>query len=131
MASWWLYRRACRWGWFVVNGAVRWLVAGLVTAVSFSVVVWVSGAFVLPPLMRSPDARWAVAVGLGGAVAALAVLWGQSWATRDGGATVTVDAGSAAAGPGVSAPGERSIAAGGEISGIVSTGDGTTNIQHP
>jgi len=41
----------------------------------------------------------------------------------------TADAGGAAAGPGVPAAGERSITAGGDISGIASTGDGASNIQ--
>jgi hypothetical protein len=114
----------------MVSRAVRWLVAALVTAVSFSVAAWVSGVFVLPPLMRSGADRWAVAAGLGVAVAAFAALWGQSWATRDGQAAATGDAAGAAAGPGVPAAGERSITAGGDISGIASTGDDTTSTQH-
>ena len=113
----------------MVSRAVRWWVAVLVTAVSFSVVAWVSGVFVLPPLMRSAADRWAVAAGLGTAVAAAAALWGQWWATREGAAAGTGEAGDVPAGPGVSAAGERSIAAGGDISGIASTGDGTANIQ--
>ena len=118
----------------MVSRAVRWWVAVLVTVVSFSVVAWVSGAFVLPPLMRSAADRWAVAAGLGTAVAAVAATWGQWWATREGPAAGTGEVGDVPAGPGASPaappvlPG-RSIAAGGDISGIASTGDGTTNIQ--
>jgi hypothetical protein len=67
----------------MVSRAVKWWVAGLVTAVSFSVAAWVAGVFVLPPLMKSAADRWAVAAGLGAAVAAFAALWGQWWATRD------------------------------------------------
>lgn len=63
----------------MVSRIVRWWVAGLVTAASFSLAAWVSGVFVLPSLMRSAGDRWAVAAGLGVAVATLPALWGRSW----------------------------------------------------
>ena len=62
---------------------VRWWVAGLVAVVAFGAATWVSGAFVLPLVMKSNSDRWVVAAGLGVAVAALVALWGQSWATRE------------------------------------------------
>jgi hypothetical protein len=107
-------------------------VAGLVTAVAFAVSAWISGAFVLPLLMKSAADRWAVAVGFATAVAALVALWGQSWAMRENEAVSVQDKGrrQAPASPGAAASGERSIAAGGDISGIASTGDDSTNTEH-
>lgn len=105
--------------------------AGLVTAAAFGLAAWISGAFLLPMVMKSAADRWVVAAGLGVAVAAVAALWGKSWATREGGGAVSgegQDARGIPAGPGATA-GDRSIAAGGDISGIVSTGDDATNIQ--
>ena len=92
MPLWWICR-VRRLGWCVMSRTVRWLVAGLVTAVTFSVVAWIAGAVLLPPLMKSSTDRLAVAVGLGGAMAALAGLWGQSWATRENQAPSSEDAG--------------------------------------
>jgi hypothetical protein len=114
-----------------VGRTVRWWVAGLVTAAAFGLAAWVSGAFVLPMVMRSAADRWVVAAGLGVAVAALAALWGQAWATRKGGTSscASEDAHGRPTRPGAAAAGERSIAAGGDISGIASTGDDATNIQ--
>lgn len=110
---------------------VEWWVAGLVTAVAFGASVWISGAFVLPLLMKSSADRWGVAVGFGLAVAALVALWGQSWATRENRAAPGQETGrrQPPASPAVAPSGERSIA-GRDISGIASTGDDTTNIQH-
>jgi len=95
--------------------AGRWLVAVVVTVAAFGVALWVCGALLLPLWLKSGADRWAVAAGLGVAVAALAALWGASWA---GGQSEDYSSG----------PGERSISAD-NISGIASTGDGTTNIQ--
>jgi hypothetical protein len=90
--------------------------AVVVTVAAFGVSLWVCGALLLPLWLKSGADRWVVAAGLGVAVAALAALWGVSWA------------GSHSEGSS-SGPGKRSISAGGDISGIASTGDGTTNIQ--
>jgi hypothetical protein len=98
---------------------VRWCLAGLVTAAAFGLVTWVAGASVLSLVMKSGADRWVVAAGLGVAVAGLAGLWGKWWATREPSAEQEA----------VSA-GDRSITAGGNISGIASTGDGATNTQH-
>jgi hypothetical protein len=93
----------------------RWLVAVAVTVASFGVSLWVCGALLLPLLLKSEADRWVVAAGLGVAVAALAALWGASWAGRSENSS--------------SGLGERSISAGGDITGIASTGDGMTNVQ--
>jgi hypothetical protein len=102
-----------------MGGVARWWIAGLVTAAAFAVATWVAGEYALSLVMRSAADRWVVAAGLGVAVAALAAMWGQSWATRQ----TDVE-------PDATAAGERSIIAGQDISGIASTGDHTTNIQH-
>jgi hypothetical protein len=99
-----------------MSRAGRWLVAVVVTVAAFGVSLWACGALLLPLWLKSGADRWVVAAGLGVAVAALAALGCASWA---GGHSEHSSSG----------PGERSISAGGDISGIASTGDGTTNIQ--
>ncbi len=114
-----------------MSGMARWSVAVLVTAAAFGVVAWISGAFLLPAVMKSGADRWVLAAGLGVAVAALATLWGHSWTRREGEASSgrgEQSAGSAAAAS-HPAGGERSITAGGDLTGIASTGDDATNIQ--
>jgi len=61
--------------------AFRWAVAVLVTIAAFAVATWICGAFVLP--MHDDGVRWGIAGGLGVAVAALAALWGHSYATAE------------------------------------------------
>jgi hypothetical protein len=99
-----------------VSPTLRWLVAVVVTVAAFGVALWVCGALLLPLWLKSGADRWVVAAGLGVAVAALAALGCASWA---GGQSEDSSSG----------VGGRSISAGGDISGIASTGDGTTNIQ--
>jgi hypothetical protein len=101
-----------------VRRTVRWWVAGLVTIVVFLTATWVSGVFLLPLVMKSAADRWVVAAGLGVAVAALAALWGHSWAGAESPAE-----------PSTVTAGRRSITSAGDISGIASTGDNTTNTQ--
>ena len=98
---------------------VRWCVAGLVTVTVFGIVTCLAGVLLLPPVMKSGADRWVVAAGLGVAVGALAGLWGQWWATRE-----------SAAEPGATSAGDRTVSAGGDISGIASTGDDATNTQY-
>ena len=98
---------------------IRWWVAGLMTVAAFGAATWVSGAFILPLVMKSNSDRWVVAAGLGVAVAALVALWGKSWATHEPAPEPTA----------TMAAGKRSITADGDISGIASTGDDATNIQ--
>lgn len=99
-----------------MSRTVRWCVAGLVTAAVFSIVTFLARVL-LSQVVKSGADRWAIAIGLGAAVAAVAGLWGQSWATQP--------SAEAAAGPAE----DRSITAGGDISGIASTGDDATNTQ--
>ena len=108
------------------------MVAGAVTVAAFGVATWISGAFLLPLIMKSVADRWVVAAGLGVAVAALAALGCQSWVIRPGRPTHEADGatGGLRADTGLAAPRDRSIAAGGDISGIASTGDDTTNTQY-
>ncbi len=94
--------------------AVRWCLAGLVVVAAFGAATWVSAVFLLPPVIKSEADRWVVAAGLGVAVAALAAMWGQSWATPEQAAKETEN---------------RSITATGDISGIASSGDNATNTQ--
>jgi hypothetical protein len=104
----------------------RWGAAVLVTVAAFGVATWASDAL-LSLVMTAEADRWVVAAGLGVAVAALAALWGHSWAARDRAASSGGD-GPPSQPPAV-AQGERSVAAGGDITGIASTGDDTTNTQ--
>ncbi len=99
-----------------MSRAGRWLVAVVVTVAAFGVSLWVCGALLLPLWLKSGADRWVVAAGLGVAVADLAALGCAAWAGEQ-----SEDSSSS--------PGKRSISAGGDISGIASTGDGTTNIQ--
>jgi hypothetical protein len=71
---------------------IRWLVAGLVTIAAFASVAWICGAVVLATFMKDPGARWGVAGALGVAVAALAALWGHSFASAE--VTLQADSGS-------------------------------------
>jgi len=95
-------------------------VAVVVTVAAFGVSLWVCGALLLPLWLKSGADRWVVAAGLGVAVAALAALGCASWAGQSGPPSSSDSS---------SGPGKRSISAGGDISGIASTGDGTTNVQ--
>jgi hypothetical protein len=65
-----------------MRSGVRWLMAGLVTAATFSATLWVSEALVLPLWIKSDADRWVVAGALGAALSALAAVWGASFAQR-------------------------------------------------
>lgn len=64
-----------------MRSASRWLVVCGATVAAFSAASWLSGALILPLWIKSDGDRWVVAAGLGVAVAALAGLWGASFAT--------------------------------------------------
>lgn len=66
-----------------MRSASRWLVAILVTGAAFVVTTWICGALLLPVILKDPTIRWSLAVGLGLALAALAALWGNSFATGE------------------------------------------------
>lgn len=89
------------------------LVAAGVTVVAFAVPTVVCGVWALPWLVKDEGARWGAASALGAAVAALAVLWGQGFASCDGVGTAG----------GVEARGDRSVAVRGPVRGNISTGD--------
>lgn len=64
-----------------MKSVVRWAVASFITVVTFGAVTAVCGALVLPLLLTDGSVRWGIAASLGTAVAALAAIWGQSFAT--------------------------------------------------
>jgi hypothetical protein len=75
---------ACPLGWAEVRRIIiRWTVAVLVTVAAFAASSWICGALVLSTVMKDPGIRWGVAGALGVAVAALAALWGHSFATAE------------------------------------------------
>jgi hypothetical protein len=59
----------------------RWSAAALVTVVAFALATWICGALALPHVIHDPIIRWGLAGALGVAMAALAALWGHSFAT--------------------------------------------------
>lgn len=59
----------------------RWSVAVLVTIAAFAVATWICGTLVLT--LHDPAIRWGIAGAAGVAVAALAALWGHSYATAE------------------------------------------------
>jgi hypothetical protein len=62
----------------------RWTAAAAVTIAAFAAATSICGALVLPALkVHDPAVRWGIAGGLGVAVAALAALWGASYATAE------------------------------------------------
>jgi hypothetical protein len=63
--------------------ANRWLVAVLSTVAAFVAGTWICGAVVLSGVMKDSATRWGIAGAFGVAVAALAALWGHSFATSE------------------------------------------------
>lgn len=107
-----------------VKPIVRWPAAGLVTVATFAVATWGSGALILPVIMKDAAIRWGVAGALGVAVAALAALWGHSFATA-GKPSETASGGDPDAAPGITATGSgdtRSEIRGGTFHGPVVQG---------
>jgi len=105
----------------VVDGIVRWWVAGLVSLITFAAATWVSGVLILTRLLPSGDVRWPAALAIGAAAAVFAGSWGQSWATAG-----NKDAGGAVA----NSKGNRSVAVAADNRGVISTGDSAVIIQH-
>lgn len=60
----------------------KWWLAGLATLAAFSATTWICGALVLAAFRIDSPTRWGIAGGAGVAVAALAALWGASFASR-------------------------------------------------
>jgi hypothetical protein len=111
-----------------VNQVIRWCAAGLITAAVFSAGTVICGLLVLPLVLRSLADRWVVASALGVAVAALAALWGASWA-EEGNRQAARDNASQD-GPEVAVTGGE-VSFGGDNYGIVSTGDHAANTSDP
>ena len=107
--------------------ALSWVVAVLVTIAACAASTWVCGAFVLP--MRDGGVRWGIAGGLGVAVAALAALWGHSYATAEHEQPVAGSAHEALAGTGSTS----NTISGGAFHGLVIQGRdiGTLNLTGP
>jgi hypothetical protein len=109
---------------------MRWLVAVTATVAVFGGCLWLFRFASWSWMPHAAPDRWVVAAAFAtvtaGAVGAAGTWWAGRETPRRAG---TADACGAAAGPGGPAAGERSITAGGDISGIASTGDGATNIQ--
>jgi hypothetical protein len=105
-----------------VGQVARWCIAGLATAAVFAAGTALSGLVILAPLVRAAADRWVIASGLGVAVAALAALWGASWAgAEDRQARLQAGGGTGeAVGRAVSAS-RGGIAFGGDNYGIAST----------
>jgi tetratricopeptide (TPR) repeat protein len=65
-----------------VKSALKWSMAAVVTIVAFGICTWLCGALALPLVVKDPGVRWSIAAALGVAVAALAALWGNSFAAE-------------------------------------------------
>ncbi|HEV3291364.1 MAG TPA: hypothetical protein VG123_20475 [Streptosporangiaceae bacterium] len=94
---------------------MRWLVAVTVTVAVFGVCLWLFRFASWSWMPHATSDRWAVAAAFATVTAGAVGAAGTWWASRE--ARVTPDAG------------KQAITAGGDISGIASTGDGATNIQ--
>lgn len=109
---------------------MRWLMAVTATVAVFGGCLWVFRFVSWSWMPHAASDRWAVAAAFAtvtaGAVGAAGTWWASREIPRLAG---SADAGGGAAGPDGPAAGNRSVAAGGDISGIASTGDGATNIQ--
>jgi hypothetical protein len=109
---------------------MRWLVAVTVTVAVFGGCLWLFRFASWSWMPHATPDRWVVAAAFATVTAGAVGAAGTWWASRETPQrTGAAEAGGVAAGPGVRAAGERSVAAGEDISGIASTGDGTRNIQ--
>ncbi|WP_229848991.1 hypothetical protein [Streptomyces melanogenes] len=87
------------------------------TVAAFAVATWLCGALVLAPVVPDDATRWALACGVGSAVAALAGMGGYGYATRPQQTPESP--------PVTTASGVRSVAIGGNSHGPINTGDTT------
>jgi len=107
---------------------MRWLVAVTATVAVFGVCLWLFRFASWSWMPHATSDRWAVAAAFATVTAGAVGAAGTWWASRE--TPVTADAGGTAAGPSVPAAGKRAVAAGGDISGIASTGDYAINVQY-
>ena len=96
---------------------MRWLVTVTATVAVFGGCLWLFRFASWSWMPHGTSDRWAVAAAFATVTAGAVGAAGTWWASRE----IPQRAGTAA--------GERSVAPGGDISGIASTGDGATNIQ--
>jgi hypothetical protein len=102
---------------------LRWSRAAIVTVAVFSTVTGICGLS-LRPLIHSGSDRWVIGSALGVAVAALAAMWGASWAARD----EQEETGRGGSGRSVHAA-SGGIAIGGDNRGIASTSGNTPEAE--
>jgi hypothetical protein len=108
---------------------MRWLVAVTATVAVFGVCLWLFRFASWSWMPHATSDRWAVAAAFATVTAGAVGAAGTWWASRETPRRAGPAEAGGAAGPGVPAAGERSVTAGGDISGIASAGDGATNIQ--
>jgi hypothetical protein len=109
---------------------MRWLIAVTATVAVFLGCLWLFRFASWSWMPHATTDRWAVAAAFAAVTAGAVGAAGTWWASRETPLRAGIaDAGGAAAGSRVPAAGERSITAGGNITGIASTGDDATNIQ--
>ena len=109
---------------------MRWLVVMTATVAVFGGCLWLFRFASWSWMPHTTPDRWVVAAAFATVTAGAVGAAGTWWASRENPRpTGAPDAGAAAAGPGVPAARGRSITAGGDISGIASTGDDANNIQ--
>src|SRR5690348_11665813 len=103
---------------------MRWLMVVVATVTVFGVCLWLFRFASWSWMPHATTDRWAVAAAFATVTAGAVGAVGTWWASREiPQLTETADTSDAAAGLSVAAAGERSVATGGNISGIVSTGD--------
>ncbi len=110
---------------------MRWLVAVSATVAVFAGCLWLFRLASWSWMPHATSDRWAVAAAFATVTAGAVGAAGTWWASREiPRPTRTAEAASAAPGPGGPPAGERAVTAGGDISGIASTGDGAVNVQY-
>lgn len=101
----------------------KWLVAALVAGGSFAVAVWLAKLALKAVGLAGGDVTWGIATSFGVAMAALAALWGKTFANNP----PERQGENATRGP-VTVWGNASIAIGGDNSGEIKTSSGSNSI---
>ena len=119
----------------------KWLVAIVATIAAFGAASWICGELILPAVMKNSGIRWGLAGALGVAVAALAAMWGLSFAAtgRSSGIAPSDDSGAPAEIAKAGSGDTRNKISGGTFHGPVIQGRdmsgpyplGTTPLQSP
>jgi hypothetical protein len=66
-----------------MSSIAKWSAAVAVTIAAFAAAAWIGGVLILPIVIKDSGTRWGLAGALGVAMAALAALWGHSFATAE------------------------------------------------